>query len=158
MRFEIGHKYSRADIKELAGVGRNAKGGHWDTGIVEYDGEFLIFANVGTGGRTGHDYDNRWEGALLRWYHKGRSRIDWPSVKGLLGDESVVHVFWRSSNVAAFEYAGYAKPIEVIDSTPVGVLWSFSNVVSDADIFLGPDEISEREFTEGAVRQVQVNS
>ena len=62
LRFEVGKKYSRADIKELAGVGRNAKGGPWDTGIVEHDGEFLIFANVGTEGRTGHDYDNRWKG------------------------------------------------------------------------------------------------
>ena len=158
LRFEIGHKYSRADIKELAGLDRNAKGGPWDTGIVEHDGEFLIFANIGTEGRTGHDYDNIWEGDLLRWYHKGRSRIDWPSVKGLLGDASVVHVFWRSSNAAAFEYAGHAKPVEVIDATPVGVLWSFSNVVSDADFFLGPDEIPEREYKEGAVRQVQVNS
>ena len=158
LRFEVGKNYSRADIKELAGLDRNAKGGPWDTGIVEHGGEFLIFANIGTEGRTGHDYDNRWEGDLLRWYHKERSRIDWPSVKGLIGDASVVHVFWRSSNAAAFEYAGHAKPVEFIDATPVGVLWSFSNVVSDADFFLGPDEISEREYKEGAVRQVQVNS
>ena len=158
LHFEIGKKYSRPDIKELAGVRRNAKGGPWDTGIVEHDGEFLIFANVGTEGRTGHDYDNRWEGKLLRWYHKRRSRFEWPSVKRLLGHESVVHVFWRSSNAAAFEYAGYAKPVEVTDSTPVGVLWAFASVGSDTDFFLGPDEVSDREYTEGAVRRVQVNS
>ena len=158
VRFVTGNKYTRADIKELVGVGRNAKGGPWDTGILVHDGEFLIFANVGTEGRTGHDYDNRWEGEFLRWYHKGRSRVDWPSVKGLLGESSVVHVFWRSSNASAFEYAGFAKPIEIIDSTPVGVLWSFSNVTSDSDFFRGPDEISEREYAEGAVHQVQVNS
>ena len=158
MRFVTGNKYTRADIKELAGVARKAKGGPWDTGIVEHNGEFLIFANVGTEGRTGHDYDNRWEGESLRWHHKRRSRVDWPSVKGLLEDSSVVHVFWRSSNSAAFEYAGFAKPIEVIDSTPVGVLWSFSNGASDSEFFHGPDEIPEREYAEGAVRQVQVNS
>ena len=158
LRFEIGNKYSRADIKELVGVGRNTKGGPWDTGIVELDGEFLIFANVGTEGRTGHDYDNRWEGEFLRWHHRGRSRIDWPGVKGLLGESSVVHVFWCSSNAVAFQYAGYAKPLEVIDSTPVGVLWSFSNVASYVDFFPGPDEIADREYAEGAVRQVQVNS
>ncbi len=156
MRFVTGNKYTRADIKELAGVGRKAKGGPWDTGIVEHDGEFLVFANVGTEGRTGHDYDNRWEGESLRWHHKRGSRVDWPSVKGLLGDSRVVHVFWRSSNSEAFEYAGFAKPIEVIDSTPVGVLWSFSNGASDSEFFRGPDEIPEREYAEGAVRQVQV--
>ena len=138
LRFEIGNTYSRADIKELAGVGRNAKGGPWDTGIVEHDGEFLIFANVGVEGWTGHDYANRWEGEFLRWHHRGRSRIDWPGVKELLRESSVVHVFWRSSNAAAFEYAGYAKPLEVIDSTPVGVLWSFSNVAIQWRLLSGP--------------------
>ena len=38
LSFEIGSKYSRADVKELAGMGRNAKGGPWDTGIVEHNG------------------------------------------------------------------------------------------------------------------------
>ena len=137
---------------------RTAKGGPWDTGIVEHDGEFLIFANVGTEGRTGHDYDNRWEGETLRWYHKRRSRIDWPSVKGLLEDVTVVHVFWRTSNSAAFEYAGYAEPLEVMDSTPVEVIWAFSDTAPDADFFRGPDEVSARKYTEGAVRRVEVNS
>ena len=53
LNFRIGGKYSRADVKEIAGVGRAAKGGPWDTGIVEHDGEYLIFANVGAAGRTG---------------------------------------------------------------------------------------------------------
>lgn len=158
MRFVIGNKYARADIKELADVSRDAKGGPWDTGIVEHDGEFLIFANVGAQGRTGHDYGNRWEGELLRWYHKGRSRIGWPSVKRLLSDSSVVHVFWRSSNTAAFEYAGFAKPVEVVDGTPVGVLWSFSDGTADPDFFRGPDEIPTAGYAEGSVRRVLVNS
>ena len=42
-----GQKYSRPDIKEMAGLSRRAKGGNWDTGIVEHNGEFLIFANGG---------------------------------------------------------------------------------------------------------------
>ena len=158
MRFVTGNKYTRADIKELAGVGREAKGGPWDTGIVEHEGEFLMFVNVGTEDRTGHDYDNRWEDGSLRWHHKQGSHVDWPSVKGLLGDSSVVHVFWRSSNSAAFEYAGLAKPIEVIDSSPVGVLWSFTDGEPNSEFFRGPDEIPEREYAESAVRQVQVNS
>ena len=151
LNFKIGSKYSRPDVKELAGVGRNAKGGPWDTGIVEHDGEFLIFANIGTEGRTGHDYDNRWEGWALRWYHKSRSRIGWPSVKRLLRDVSTVHVFWRSSNAAPFEYAGYAKPLEVFDRSPVEVLWSFADAVPDPSYFRGPDEIPVKEYTEGSV-------
>ncbi len=33
MRFVTGNKHTRADIKELAGVGRDAKGGPWDAMI-----------------------------------------------------------------------------------------------------------------------------
>lgn len=51
--FEIGANYTRADVKEIAGLSRDAKGGNWDTGIVEHQSEFLIFANVGSVGRTG---------------------------------------------------------------------------------------------------------
>ena len=157
LSFEPGSKYSRADVKQRAGLRRNVKGGPWDTGIVEHDGEFLIFANVGTEGRTGHDYDNRWEGHLFRWYHKRGSHLSWPSVKRLLEDESIVHFSWPASNAAPFEYAGYAKAIEVIETSPVEVLWSFANTASDADIFQGPDEIPLREYREGTVRQVPVN-
>lgn len=50
MEFIPGNEYSRPDIKQAAGLGRDAKGGDWDTGIVEHDGEFLIFSNIGTAG------------------------------------------------------------------------------------------------------------
>ena len=157
LTFVIGHAYSRADVKELAGVGRDSKGGSWDTGVVEHDSEFLIFTNVGTQGRTGHDYGNRWEDKKLRWYHKERSRIQWSSVKKLLRDTSTVHVFWRTSNAALFEYAGYAKPVEILDRSPVEILWSFSAATPDPGFFRGPDEISVNTFSEGTVRNVQVN-
>ena len=158
LNFKIGSKYSRADVKDLTGIGRNAKGGPWDTGIVEYDGEFLILTNICAKGRTGHDYNNRWEGELLRWYLKRRSRIDWRSVKRLLRGESTVHISWRRSNLAPFEYAGYAKPLEVLDRSPVEIVWSFSSSVTDPDYFRGPDGISVREYWEGSVRQVEVCS
>lgn len=157
LNFKVGNRYSRADVKELAGVGRAAKGGPWDTGIVEHDGEFLIFANVGTEGRTGHDYDNRWEGEVFHWNHKGGSTIEWPSVKKLLRAESTVHVFWRGSNSEAFEYAGCAKPIEAVDSSPVEVVWSFVAFDSEPSYFEGPDEISGRGYREGSVHRVEVN-
>ena len=152
-----GKKYYRADVRELAGLQRNAKGGPWDTGVVEHDGEFLIFTNVGTEGRTGHDYDNRWEGTLLRWYHKRGSHSGWPSVKRLLEAESIVHLFWRASNSAPFEYAGHAKAIEVFETSPVEVLWAVATLPADSDFSQGPDEIPSREYREGAVRQVSVN-
>ena len=157
LTYRVGGNYSRADVKELAGVGRAAKGGPWDTGIVEHDGEFLIFANVGASGRTGHDYDNRWEGDSFRWYHKRGSNIEWPSVKRLLRGESPVHIFWRGSNSAPFEYAGCAKPREVLDSSPVEVVWEFETADPDPGYFRGPDELPVGGYTEGSARQVEVN-
>ena len=156
LTFERGSKYTRPDIKEVAGIPRDTKGGPWHTGIVEHDGEFLIFANVGTRGRTGHDYDNRWDKGVLHWYHQSGSHIGWPSVKRLLRAESTVHLFWRGSNVEPFEYAGNVEALKVQKTSPVQVRWA---IVADAttDFFVGPDEIPPQEYREGAVRRVRVN-
>jgi 5-methylcytosine-specific restriction protein A len=123
LSFERGRKYSRPDVKQTAGLPRDAKGGNWDTGVVEHDGKFLVFANVGTEGRTGHNYGNRWEGSHFRWYHKGGSHLGWESVQKMLEPGRVIHIFWRTSNEAPFEYAGTGKAIEVGDTSPVEVLW-----------------------------------
>ena len=157
LSFEPGRRYSRADVKELAGVPRDAKGGPWDTGIVEHNGEFVIFANVGTEGRTGHDYDNRWLGGFLRWHHRGGSNLDWPSVRRLLDEEAVIHLFWRDSNESPFEYSGVAKAIEVFASSPVGVLWSFTDAASQPKYFSGSDELGLREYREGSARRTWSN-
>ena len=155
--FDPGAKYSRADVKELSGLPREAKGGNWDTGIVEHDSEFLIFANVGIEGRTGHDYNNWWEGERFRWSHKGSSRLQWTSVRKLLEEGRRVHLFWRESNSAPFGYAGLAKAIEVLDKTPVEILWSFEDGAYDGTFFQGPDEVQSEEYAEGTAHQVSVN-
>lgn len=158
LNFERGRRYSRPDIKERAGLSRDAKGGNWDTGIVEYDGEFLIFANVGTEGRTGHNYGNSWEGNRLRWYHKGGSHLGWESVQKLLEAGRVVHIFWRTSNEAPFEYADRAKAVEVADTSPVEILWSFEASDPSESAVQSPEQIPRGEYREGAVQQVLVNA
>lgn len=42
LTFERGSKYTRPDVKERAGLLRDAKGGNWDTGVVQHENEFLI--------------------------------------------------------------------------------------------------------------------
>ena len=157
LTFDPGAKYSRADVKELSGLPRDAKGGNWDTGIVEHDSEFLIFANVGTVGRTGHDYNNGWEGAQFRWSHKNGYRRQTPSVQRLLEDGRRVHLFWRESNSDPFEYAGLAMATDVQDKTPVEILWSFEDGAQDGTFFQGPDEVPSVEYSEGTSHQVSVN-
>ena len=155
-----GNKYSRPDVKEQAGLSRRAKGGNWDTGIVEHEGEFIIFANIGTEGRTGHNYGNQWEEGRLRWSHKGGSHLGWSSVQRLLEPEQTVHVFWRSSNADSFEYAGTAVAQEVVDSSPVEILWSFDpdEIIGDGQFVQSPEQIQLGAYREGMARQVLVNS
>ena len=157
LSFEPSRRYSRADVKELAGLPRDAKGRPWDTGIVEHNGEFVIFANVGTEGRTGHDYDNRWLGGFLRWHHRRGSNRDWPSVRRLLEEEAIIHLFWRYSNESPFEYSGVAKAIEVFASSPVGVLWSLTDAASQPEYFNGSDDLGLREYREGSARRTWSN-
>lgn len=129
--FELkpGRKYSRSDVSEFLGLGDKAKGGIWVSGIREHRGEFFIFTIVGAPGTIAADSGNRWEGPLLRWFHKKNSRPDWPSVKRLL-DIGRAHVFWRSSTQDLFEYAGYAQKVESSGVAPVGIVWSFDNALN----------------------------
>lgn len=154
--FEVGTEYSKRQIRKVIGHPEHARGGPLDTGVSEHNGEFLIFANVGTEGRTGHDYDNRWEGSLFRWSHKRGSTIYWPSVQRLLSAERI-HMFWRTDNQRVFKYAGLARADSVFETSPVGVLWSFSGQSTNVDYDSHPGEVSVKEYKEGAVRHVWVN-
>ena len=159
LKFNRGTAYTRADVKETAGVATDARGGKWDTGVVEHMGEFLIFANVGTEGRTGHDYGNRWERGRLRWYHRNGSHLGWPSVQRIVERGRRIHVFWRESNDAAFEYAGIAAAIEIADTSPVEIVWSVA--VSRKQMqppIQSPEQVVGREYLEGAVHKVLVNA
>ena len=160
LTFERGAKYTRPDVKERAGLPRNTRGGAWDTGVVEHENECIIFTNVGTAGRTGHNYENRWEGSRLLWFHKGGSHLGWTSVQKLLEPTCSIHVFWRTSNAAAFEYAGTATPVEVFDTSPVQILWAFetSPLAMPQLHIQSPEQVARGEYREGAVRQVLVNA
>ena len=158
MQFVIDQSYSRPDVKNIAGIGRHAKGGNWDTGIVEHAGEFVLFTNVGTEGRTGHHYGNRWEGKLLRWYHKNGSHLAWPSVQNLLIPGRRIHLFWRTTNNVPFKYAGLATAVEVADTSPVEILWTFNIAGLETPLIETPDELPTMMYREGTARQVLVNA
>lgn len=158
LSFSRGTRYSRADVKEAAGIDRNV-GGNWDTGIIRHKDEYLIFVNVGIAGSTGHDYGNRWEGADLRWSHQTPSRLTWDSVVDLLGLGRRIHVFWRTEAKAKYEYAGLARALEVIERPPVEVLWSFDTPEEPrfATPVTNPDELPTSTYPEGAVHKVLAN-
>ena len=158
--FSQGQRYTRADIRELAGQSRTGKGGKWDTGIFEHEGESFIFANVGTAGRTGHDYGNWWEDTRLRWSHRGGSHLGWRSVQELVRPGRSIHVFWREENTAPFDYAGLATPLEIANTTPVEILWCFDSRdgLTPANLVLNPEELPAGFGGEDPVYQVSVDA
>lgn len=125
--FHIGKTYKRSQILEAIGLDPDTKGGPWYTGYAERNGVDFIFCNVGTPGRTGHDYDNRFDGSDLVWRGKTTSHKGQPTIERMTGPSAEVHVFWRSDGRDPFIYAGQAKAVEVSNETPVRVRWRFAH-------------------------------
>lgn len=155
--FQVGRKYSRSDVFDELRLTPHPTGGNWFTGYVNHNGAFIVFTNVGSPGRTGHDYGNRWEGSRLRWYAKAGTRLDQPQIQQMLDPGSPVHIFWRSDNSKPFEYAGIGVVVEFKDATPVEVLWGFTELTNEGE-YLAPDEVPAGTYREGAVRHVEVNA
>lgn len=125
-RFQKGQLYTRPELATLVGhPSAGGKGGDWYTGYARWNGEFFIFCNVGVPGKTGHDYPNQWDGPELEWSGKTGSRKDSPLVKDMLSGAFPVHLFWRGKTNGPFSYAGPATAVDVEDTSPVQVRWSF---------------------------------
>lgn len=123
--FKRGALYTQRDVLRLLGLPEHTWGGNWFTGYHEHGGAACVFANVGTAGRTGHDYANAREGSHLRWFAKTGSSTRQPQVRRLVDPATPVHIFWRTNTRDPFTYAGRGKALEVKDSSPVEVLWAF---------------------------------
>jgi putative restriction endonuclease len=125
-QFLKGAEYTRATVADQIGLPAGKRLGNWNTGYAEWNGEVFVFCNVGTAGRTGHDYPNRWEGPELVWYGKGPARAHQRLIKRMTGGEMPVHIFWRDNDRGSFIYAGRGRAVDVVDSSPVGVRWRFN--------------------------------
>lgn len=122
--FTLGAPYGRAEIRSIAGDPKTS-GGAWDTGYRAFRGEFFVFCGVGAAGRTGHDYDNAWDGERLVWQAKSSTKLDDPEIQRLISGRAPVHVFTRRNDRDPFIYQGLARAVSVTDTTPVGVTWAF---------------------------------
>jgi 5-methylcytosine-specific restriction protein A len=124
--FEVGRQYDRKEVIAITGVNPVPTGGDWFTGYTSYGGASFIFCNVGSAGRTGHDYANFWNEDELEWSGKTGSRSTWDSIKTLTASDAEVHLFYRNADREPFTYAGIAKPVFVDeDAVPVRVRWRF---------------------------------
>lgn len=124
--FRLANQYSRSDIFYELKISPEPVGGAWFTGYVEYDGNCFIFCNVGVPGRTGHDYENRFEADRLIWFGKGPSKLRHGSIQRLLKPSKHLYIFYRFNDRDLFTFAGIGRPHQVFDTTPVKVIWDFS--------------------------------
>ena len=132
--FEVGSQYSRKDIYQILSVPKEKQRGNWETGYTKYNGEYYVFVNVEIPGRTGHNYNDRWEsdGSLL-WHGKKGSHLGQPSIKEMIEETMHCHFFTRSVNTNVyFTYQGIGRVITYFDREPVEIKWSFPVVQEDS--------------------------
>ena len=140
--FKRGSLYTRESIGEICypGVGRPS-GGNWDTGYVRVEDNLIIFMNIGVPGRTGHDFDNKFDEQTntITWYGKPNTHSGQPLFKKLIEGRLTPHFFARwNQNNPRFTYLGIGSIIDFLDQvqTMHGNAIEFKLVVKDAkDIF-----------------------
>jgi 5-methylcytosine-specific restriction protein A len=124
--FAVGRQYTRADVFDLLGIQPHPTGGNWFTGYNRHGDDWYVFCHIHAAGRTGHDYDNAWEGDLLRWRGKTGSQVRQDSIRSMLAPGRRVLVFTREQNRDPFTYQGLAHAERSEDTDPVTIWWRFS--------------------------------
>ncbi|WP_116327959.1 HNH endonuclease [Cupriavidus phytorum] len=154
----VGSTYSRNDIYTLLSLPEAERGGDWLNGYHRHGSDYYIFCNIGVPGRTGHDYDNHWDGEKLIWHGKGQSHFAQQAIRNLLSGDYRVFVFYRSGDRDPFTFAGVGQPIPHSSiERPVRIDWAFgADDVGQVPVFT--DEfVPGAEFEEGQRTQVFVN-
>lgn len=153
--FVIGEEYSRKNVKAIIKHPEpESTSGNWGGGYPSFEGCYFVFANLGTAGRTGHDYPNLLVNDRLYWFSNGAS-IHTPSLKSMISGKNEVYIFTRenSSNVNfVFQGLGYVKDYE--DTKPAHVVWGFIDDLSKV-----PEKFNGKKrktFIEGARTETKV--
>lgn len=129
-------EYHKEDIYKALSVPEEKQKGPWNTGYAKYEGNYYIFANIGIAGRTGHDYDNHWEGDdVLAWYGKNESHLGQKSIQELLSKKVLVHIFTRNQDRGPFLYHGLAIPKrhESVENKPIMIVWDIIRTVGERE-------------------------
>lgn len=156
--YTVGATYTRNDIYETLNLPQEQRGGDWLNGYHRHGSDYYIFCSVGVPGRTGHDYENYWEGEKLVWHGKNRSHFDQQAIRNLVSGDYQVRIFYRESDRAPFTYAGIGSPVpHDAVNRPVRIDWIFgSDHTQEAPVFT--DEYPPgATYREGERTQVLVN-
>ena len=158
--FIVGNLYSKNDIYKILDVPKESQKGSWDTGYRSYNGDIFIFTNVGIPGRTGHNYDNHWDGDLFFWQGKTTSHIRQPLIQKMIypTGEQKIYLFTRTEDKLPFTFEGTVSVKEYKDTTPVEIIWRFDENPYGLPEEIDPVILSEPKFFyEGTITSVQVN-
>jgi hypothetical protein len=155
--FIVSKSYKRKDIYRIIGIPEDTKGGNWDTGYNKYKNDWFLFCNIGTAGRTGHAYNNKFVGDELQWFGKTGSKKDHATIQNLIYPEGKIYIFTRASNRDPFMYAGAGKAKSVEDTSPVKIVWEFVDEAEFRPMVLPEEVLSAQKYSEGATKQISVN-
>lgn len=158
--FTVGQAYTKNEIYEILDVPTQRRKGAWDTGYREYDGNIFIFSNIGVPGRTGHDYDNYWDGELFVWQAKTTSNINQPLIRKMLNPEPTQQnfLFTRTDDKNPFTFEGNVIAKEYKDVTPVSIIWQLKdNNYYPLEEAVPLDYENDKVFIEGTAKQILVN-
>lgn len=138
--FKRGSEYSRDDIHFLYfGIPYPRVGtGNWTTGYVQPKGsnDLIIFMNIGVPGRTGHDFDNKFDSETntIVWYGKPNTHSGQPTFKKLFSKELIPHFFarWDTQNIK-FVYLGTGSIVNFQDGVQTRQSSAIKSIVSCDD-------------------------
>jgi 5-methylcytosine-specific restriction enzyme A len=117
--------YTRKQVWETLKPGKTfPKGGGWFTGYAIQKQYLLIFANIDTAGKTGHDFPNKFDNnsKIMTWYGKPNAHSEQPTFKKLfLGDLApLIFVRWDNSD-PRFLYLGSPNILKYQDNVKASV-------------------------------------
>ena len=148
-KFVINGQYSRLDVwKAFFPDDPYPGGGNWTTGYVRVDSCLVVFANIGTPGRTGHDFPNKFDPdtGQMTWYGKPNAHSGQETFRDIFRGALNLEIFvrWNSSK-PRFLYLGspavekYADNVELPgEISTIELSLSFTNK-ADIGEDSGPD-------------------
>lgn len=130
--------YRKRDLFELLQVSEtDQRNGNWKTGYIKYSGSYYVFVNIGGAGRTGHDYNNYWDGDKLVWYSKNGSHIGQPIIDEMLSGDVPVHIFTRIKDRDPFIYEGIGIKVSAKEDegmVSVRVVWDLGLEMTEDEV------------------------
>ena len=115
---EIGSYYSRSEVAKIARPNNPPNGGDWITSYAEMDGNLYVFLNIGVPGKTGHDFDNRFDRASreLTWFSKPNKKSTSPLFQRILKGHLSLLFFIRTDTKNKFEFLGGGQVTKHMDN------------------------------------------